>query len=167
MRLRVMALLGLVLLFAAMSCGREREVSTTTATTVPRLPSDTITFRPVMQPCEGPEPCPSPYELGPVLVDASSLESARVADVQGPWVVQPIFREGTAGIDRFNAAAAMCFAQSAQCPTGQLAMVVDGEVISAPNINEPSFERDQIQISGDYTEQSATELANRLNAAAG
>jgi preprotein translocase subunit SecD len=105
------------------------------------------------------------YEVGPVLVDASSLESVRASNVMGQWVVQPVFREGPDGIDRFNAAAAVCHTRSADCPTGQFAIVLDGAVISAPSINESSFQRDQIQISGNFTEASAQELADRVHQA--
>jgi preprotein translocase subunit SecD len=103
------------------------------------------------------------YDVGPVLVDASSLESVRASNVMGRWVVQPVFREGADGIDRFNAAAAECFAKTANCPTGQVAIVVDGTVVSAPSLNEPRFQRDEIQISGVYDESSARELADRID----
>jgi preprotein translocase subunit SecD len=102
-----------------------------------------------------------------VLVDASSLEGATASMPQGSWVIGPVFREGPDGIDRFNAAAAECFAKTAVCPTGQLAIVIDGEVISAPSINEARFERDQIQISGTFDEASATALAAQIDASAG
>ena len=107
------------------------------------------------------------YALGPVLVDALSLESATASEVQGHWVVNPVFREGPDGVDRFNAAAAFCYEQTTECPTGELAIVMDGTVISAPTINQATFQRDQIQISGDFTEASAEALAQRLTDAAG
>lgn len=107
------------------------------------------------------------YLVGPVLVDASTIESATASMPMSHWVIGPVFREGPDGIDRFNAAATECFAKTATCPTGQLAIVIDGEVISAPSINEARFERDQIQISGNFDEASATALAARINAAAG
>jgi preprotein translocase subunit SecD len=183
---------GVLLLLLAAGCGSEtstRTVGTTPdapATSIARLPADTLTFRPVIVMCETAAgatcandptlddlPSADPawpgatYVVGPVVVDASSLESATASMPQGSWVVNPVFREGADGIDRFNAAAAECFAKSATCPTGQLAIVIDGEVISAPSINEAKFERDQIQISGNFDEASATALAAQIDAATG
>jgi preprotein translocase subunit SecD len=51
----------------------------------------------------------------------------------------------------------------ATCPTGQMAIVVAGEVISAPVIQAASFDRDRIEISGTFTERSAEDLAGLLN----
>jgi preprotein translocase subunit SecD len=105
------------------------------------------------------------YVLGPVQLDASSLERADASMPQGQWVINPVFRVGPGGIDRFNDAAARCYAKDQTCPTGQLAIVVDDTVVSAPSIQQATFERDQIQISGNFDEASATALAERLNAA--
>jgi preprotein translocase subunit SecD len=102
------------------------------------------------------------YQLGPVLLTGDSLETARASIPQGQWVVGPVFREGADGIDKFNAAAGQCFSKAATCPTGQLAIVLDSRVISAPSINEATFQRDQIQISGNFTERTARDLATVL-----
>jgi preprotein translocase subunit SecD len=103
------------------------------------------------------------YQLGPTLLSGDSLETARAnVTPNGEWVVNPVFRAGAEGIDRFNAAASQCFSKSATCPTGQLAIVLDGRVVSAPSINEAAFQRDQIQISGSFTEGSARDLATVL-----
>ncbi|MSW30062.1 MAG: SecD/SecF family protein translocase subunit, partial [Actinobacteria bacterium] len=48
------------------------------------------------------------------------------------------------------------------CPTGQLAIVLDGRVLSAPSINSQSFKADQIEISGSFTERTAKDLATAL-----
>jgi hypothetical protein len=102
------------------------------------------------------------YVLGPVLVDGSSLETARVGRMHD-WTVEIVFREGADGIDRFNAVATECFQKTAAaCPTGQLAIVRDDEVISAPAIQQQVFERDQIQISGSFDEATATALVDHL-----
>jgi preprotein translocase subunit SecD len=104
------------------------------------------------------------YELGPSLLGGSAIESAEASLGQnGQWIVNPVFFAGPAGIDAFNAAAATCHAMAATCPTGELAIVVDGQVVSAPSINEAIFSRDQIQISGTFTERSARDLAERLS----
>jgi preprotein translocase subunit SecD len=102
------------------------------------------------------------YSLGPVMLTGDSLETARAALPSGEWVVNPVFRGGADGIDKFNLAAQACNARTPQCPTGQLAIVLDGRVISAPGIQQPTFERDQIQISGSFSERSARDLATVL-----
>ncbi len=105
--------------------------------------------------------------LGPALLRGDTLESADVGfDGLQTWTVSPVFKEGAEGIDQFNAAAAQCYAASPDpivCPSGRLAIVLDGKVISAPNIQQPSFDRDQIQISGSFDEVSARNLALVLN----
>jgi preprotein translocase subunit SecD len=107
-----------------------------------------------------------------VVLTGDSLETARAALPQGQWVVNPQFKEGADGIDKFNAAAATCYNAAATCPpqgstqqgkpVGALAIVLDGRVISAPRIQAPNFQRDEIQISGNFTERSARDLATVL-----
>ena len=58
--------------------------------------------------------------------------------------------------------ASKCYNGDATCPTKQLAIVLDSSVISAPSINAASFSKDQIQISGSFTESSAKDLATSL-----
>lgn len=103
------------------------------------------------------------YQLGPTLLTGDSLEGANAQLGQGgQWVVNPSFRAGADGIDKFNQAAAQCNAKGTSCPTGQLAIVLDGRVVSAPTIQQASFTRDQIQISGSFDEGSARDLATVL-----
>jgi preprotein translocase subunit SecD len=105
------------------------------------------------------------YHLGPTALTGSALEGAdAIIDPQDPtgsrWVVSPRFKGGQDGIDAFNEIAAVCNAgDPVQCPTRKLAIVLDSEVISAPDIEEPSFERDQIIISGEFDESRAKDLA--------
>jgi len=105
------------------------------------------------------------YKLGPTLLTGRAIESATATVQNGQWFVNPTYREGKDGIDLFNAAAAKCNAGDPICPAlpgrenGALAIVLDGTVQSAPSINEASFARDQIQISGDFSEQEAKDLA--------
>jgi preprotein translocase subunit SecD len=113
----------------------------------------------------------SRFVLGPQLLTGAALEGAEaILDPGGTqWQVNPVFRSGAEGIDLFNAAALECNTGSEVCPAttvddqgngvGQLAIVLDGEVISAPAINVPNFERDQITISGSFDESSAKDLA--------
>lgn len=107
------------------------------------------------------------YDLGPVALTGSAFASAQAtfSAQTGQWVVNPVFKAGAEGIDIFNAVAARCYARDTTCPTGQLAIVVNGTVLSAPTIQTPRFEADQIQITGDFTEASAKALSSGLDAA--
>jgi preprotein translocase subunit SecD len=98
--------------------------------------------------------------LGPALATGEIVETARAQldPNTGQWSVGLTIRSG-ASIDAFNAAAATCFGGSPLCPTGQLGIVLDSAVVSAPTIQQPSFQRDQIQISGQFTEGEAKNLA--------
>jgi hypothetical protein len=107
------------------------------------------------------------YTLGPVTVAGTALASARAyySPQTGEWVVNPVFKAGTDGIDGFNAIAGHCYQRDAICPTGELAIVMNGTVLAAPTVQTPRFEADQIQISGNFTEESANALAAGINAA--
>jgi len=103
------------------------------------------------------------YAVGPVSLTGSALETARaVLSDSGQWVVAPVFKGGDDGIGGFNAIAGQCFSKGSTCPTGQLAIVLDGRVLSAPSINSASFQADQIEISGSFTERTAKDLATSL-----
>lgn len=102
------------------------------------------------------------FELGPVEVDGSAVESATAADGGGTGSWSVALELTVDGIVPFNALAGECYDGAATCPTRQLAIVVDGTVISAPSINAPTFERDQITISGAFTQKEAEALAERL-----
>jgi preprotein translocase subunit SecD len=101
------------------------------------------------------------YLLGPTALTGETLAGASAGlDQSGvTWLVRPTFKGGADGIDLFNAVAAECFSAAPTCPTSSLAIVLDSEVISAPQIQTDSFERDQIQITGDFDESSAKDLA--------
>ena len=103
------------------------------------------------------------YRLGPSALEGDSLETAVARfDVSTGWAVRPTFKSGSPGIDDFNAIAAECFTGSAICPTGRLAVEIDDEVISAPTIQAPAFERDVIIITGAFDEDEAKDLAIAL-----
>ncbi len=104
------------------------------------------------------------YTVGPVGLTGSALSTARATlnGQTGQWVVNPVFKGGSDGIGLFNTAAAECYQRTSNCPTGQLAIVLDGRVISAPSIKTASFQADQIEISGTFTERTAKDLATSL-----
>jgi preprotein translocase subunit SecD len=99
------------------------------------------------------------YQLGPSEATGTIVSTARAElGGTGQWTVALEIKGGD-GIDTFNRIAAECFSKAATCPTGQLAIVLDSVVQSAPNIEQPSYEADQIQISGSFTESEAKDLA--------
>jgi hypothetical protein len=103
--------------------------------------------------------------LGPVIVDASNVALAEAAGVGGSppaeWVVTfELDDEGTAAFAEATGAAAV-----AEPPHNQIAIVLDGEVISVPVVQEP-ITSGRGQISSGFTEEEATALAERLDAGA-
>ena len=105
------------------------------------------------------------YWLGPSAVAGDSLEGA-VAQFHSfiGWHVAPTFKPGSEGIDLFNAVSFRCHRREPSCPTGQVAIELDNEVVSAPTVQADSavfspFERSEITISGRFTEQEARDLA--------
>lgn len=99
------------------------------------------------------------YYLGPAAATGRIVQTAAAElSPAGQWTVALEIRGGES-IDQFNAVAAECFSRAATCPTGRLAIVLDSQVVSAPNIQQPSYQRDEIQISGDFTEGEAKDLA--------
>src|SRR3546814_19834752 len=82
------------------------------------------------------------------------VHDARAVLQGAQWTVALEIKGGDA-IDTFNAVAAECFNATQTCPSQRLAIVLDSKVMSAPNIPQPSYERDQISISGSFTESDA------------
>ena len=99
------------------------------------------------------------YTLGPALATGRIVSTARAEVQTGQWLVALEMRKGEDGIDKFNEIAAQCYYQDPVCPQGELAIVLDSVVQSAPGIREPSFARDQISITGAFTESEAKDLA--------
>lgn len=111
------------------------------------------------------------YRLGPTAVAGDGLESAaaQYAAAAGlGWHVAPVFKPGSEGIDQFNWVGARCHGRDPSCPTGQVAIELDNEVVSAPAVQSDSavfqpFERSTITISGGFTEDEARDLAVALD----
>ncbi|MFN8024456.1 MAG: protein translocase subunit SecD [Acidimicrobiales bacterium] len=81
--------------------------------------------------------------------------------IGGGWGVTVGLRDGSAGRDVWNQIASECYSGGSSCPSRQLAIELDGEIISAPTVNQPSFSTD-VQITGSFTEGEAKNLANVL-----
>jgi preprotein translocase subunit SecD len=103
------------------------------------------------------------YIVGPVAATGQVFSNDATADiVNGQWVVLANLRGGAGGEDLWNLIAGQCYSGSATCPTRQLAIVLDGEVISAPVVEQPSFTGGDVQISGSFSEREARDLAKIL-----
>jgi preprotein translocase subunit SecD len=68
----------------------------------------------------------------------------------------------TDGAVVWNALAAQCFNGTGECPSRQLAIVLDDVIQSAPTVNAPSF-AGAVSITGSFTEDEARALSRVLN----
>ena len=99
------------------------------------------------------------YLLGPTLIEGNQLTSAVAGIPQNNvnWVVNLEFNpEGAAAFEK----ATRQISQQSE-PQNRFAIVLDGVSISAPSVNE-AIAGGRAEISGNFTQQSATELANVL-----
>jgi preprotein translocase subunit SecD len=127
---------------------------------VPVVATFSCEQRPELVPDHAGELC---YELGSDSVGGEVVESADAElDQIGQWQVALVLTES--GIGDFNDHLAVaCSPPSEACPSGQVAIVLDDEVVSAPSIQQPSFESDDIVITGEFTEDEADEIAEALD----
>ena len=103
------------------------------------------------------------YLLGPAEATGEVFSNDSSAQVDaGAWVVVAKLRSGAAGADVWNALSTKCFAGGADCPTKAVAIILDGEVISAPTVQTPTFDNGSVQISGSFSETEAKDLARVL-----
>ncbi|MEJ6514275.1 MAG: protein translocase subunit SecD [Ilumatobacteraceae bacterium] len=80
----------------------------------------------------------------------------------GNWTVTVELRKGADGDDLWNALTTQCFNRDAACPTGRIAIALDGKVISAPTVQEAVFTGGNVQITGDFSQSEARDLAKIL-----
>lgn len=106
---------------------------------------------------------PSVYVLSASDTQGDVFSNDAKADIfNGEWVVTVSLAEG-AGTTQWNELAQACYYRDeARCPTGQLAIVLDGVVQSAPTVQEPFFSGGSVEISGAFTESEAKDLARIL-----
>ena len=103
------------------------------------------------------------YLLGPIEATGEVFSNDSSAQVDaGAWVVVAKLRSGAAGADVWNALSTKCFAGGADCTTKAIAIILDGEVISAPTVQTPTFDNGSVQISGSFSETEAQDLARVL-----
>ncbi len=103
------------------------------------------------------------YSAGPAGASGLVFSNDAAAEINnGTWSVVVGLLNGSAGEDIWNALSTRCFNKDATCPTGQIAIVLDGEVISAPVVQQAVFTGGTVQISGSFTEAEARDLAKIL-----
>ncbi|MCC8482754.1 protein translocase subunit SecD [Streptomyces sp. CS149] len=99
------------------------------------------------------------YILGPAEVSGGDVDDAKGAIDQqtGEWIVSMEFT--SAGAKKFQTITGRLSQQ--QPPMNQFAIVLDGEVVSAPSVRQALSKN--AQISGSFTQQSAEDLGNILS----
>ncbi|MFJ5831095.1 protein translocase subunit SecD [Streptomyces sp. NPDC093089] len=101
----------------------------------------------------------SKYLLGPAEVSGRDVDDAKgVLDQQrGMWIVTMDFTD--AGSKKFQAITSKLSAQTD--PQNRFAIVLDGEVVSAPSVRQTLSA--SAEISGNFTQQTAQDLGNILS----
>ncbi|MFI2781622.1 protein translocase subunit SecD [Streptomyces sp. ALB3] len=99
------------------------------------------------------------YLLGPAEVSGTDVDDAKAQFDQqrGIWLVSMEFTDK--GSKKFQTITKKLSTQ--QSPQNQFAISLDGEVVSAPQVNETLS--GSAEISGSFTQQSAEDLANVLS----
>lgn len=104
------------------------------------------------------------YILGPVEVDGSNISDARAGQVlgsngvnTGKWAIYPTFDE--TGTEAFAAITTRLVAL--ESPRDQFAAVLDGKVLIAP-ATQAAITNGKPEITGDFTQETATSLASQL-----
>ncbi|MGP3974739.1 protein translocase subunit SecD [Streptomyces sp. 8N114] len=102
---------------------------------------------------------PIKYALGPVAVPGKNVSKAKAVFAQdrGQWIVQMSFNDK--GSDQFGDITGQLMKK--QQPQNQFAIAMDGEVQSAPTVNQRLT--NNAEISGSFTQESAEELGNILS----
>jgi preprotein translocase subunit SecD len=103
------------------------------------------------------------YLVGPAGATGKVFtNNAQAVINNGNWTVTVELRKGAEGEDLWNALTTQCFNRAATCPTARIAIALDGTVISAPTVQEAVFTGGNVQISGDFSQSEARDLAKIL-----
>lgn len=103
------------------------------------------------------------YLLGPAEATGEVFSNDASVQVEGgSFSVLANLRGGVAGEVPWNALARKCYDGGEECPTKSIAIVLDGEVISAPQVQTPNFNNGSVSITGNFTRPEAEELAKIL-----
>ncbi len=106
------------------------------------------------------------YQLGPTGLTGTGISSAeaqapQIAGSSGGWTVSLNPKGGAEGRDQLNVLAAACFSQAETCPTGKLAIVLDGVIEFAGTVQAANFD-ESVQLSGNYTKGQAEDITTKL-----
>lgn len=98
------------------------------------------------------------YTLGPLALDARHVASAAVSFQAGGdgYGVDIVLTAD--GLRRFNALAAQSYGQPA--PGNQVAIVVEGRVVSAPALQTDHFDAGGVRVSGSLSKDEAQRAAD-------
>lgn len=101
------------------------------------------------------------YLLGPVLIKGEQVSRANAGVPQNSvaWEVELEFK--SEGAEQFRIVTTHLNEQTS--PLNQFGIVLDGDVISAPQVTNGAITGGRASITGSFTQQSATELANVLS----
>jgi preprotein translocase subunit SecD len=99
--------------------------------------------------------------LGPTALSGTAVSNAQAAIPQGSWVVDLTLKDS--GLQGFNDLSSRCYNKDGTCPGGSTAIVLDGQVQSNPRPQTPTFTNSNIEISGSFTNKTASDLALVLN----
>ncbi|MFC9919136.1 protein translocase subunit SecD [Agromyces binzhouensis] len=106
------------------------------------------------------------YLLGPVEVSGEDIVDATNGMVQtqtgattGQWAVNIVFNDR--GTEAFSEVSQRLFALNGQTPRDQFAFVLDGAVLSAPQMNGIITDG-RPQVTGNFTQESSEALADQL-----
>lgn len=107
------------------------------------------------------------YSLGPAFAyGEEAIASATPRFNNGSWEIELNLKDSDGGIGAWNRMASICYSGANGGPTDQcaggMAFVLDHEVVSAPVPSTPSFSSSGISITGRFSEQEASELAQVL-----
>lgn len=106
------------------------------------------------------------YALGPTMVTGDALVAEKTnasLNPSGKWFVALTFKDGDENVGAWRRAAVACVSKDPNvCPTGQLAAVLDGVVISAPTVEDTFASTNEAIISGRFSQQDAQDLAQKL-----
>ena len=108
------------------------------------------------------------YLLGPSVLTGEAIADANPLFIDYQWQVGLDLHQGQVGVDGFNQVATRCYVGDPSCPrlegltNGRLAIVLDGQVVTAPSIRAPEFQHDAILISGGFEKAEADDVSLSL-----
>jgi hypothetical protein len=99
------------------------------------------------------------YTLGPVALDGRDVASAAVSDDTFDGIGVDVVLT-SAGLARLNDLASKQFGRPA--PSNEVAMVVDGRVVSAPVVQSPTFDNPVVRVTGHFSAVEAKRVASAI-----